>query len=95
MVKDLTAPALAILPIGAERAVKDQCQEWRMRHARSALDGDLARLNAKSPGGWQLLQCVPGAGPWLSAGWGGFRGLERAVTIHSPAGTFRLLDGIY
>jgi hypothetical protein len=51
---------LPILSIGAERAVEDQCQEWRLRHrarrAKRALDGDLARFNAGSPGGWQFLQ---------------------------------------
>jgi hypothetical protein len=54
---DAHRPVLAILPIGAERAVEDQRQEWRLRHrmrrAQRALDGDLVRFNAGSPGGWQ------------------------------------------
>jgi hypothetical protein len=28
--------AFAILPVGAERAVEDQCQEWRVRHPLDA-----------------------------------------------------------
>lgn len=31
-----TASALAILPIGAKRAVKDHSQEWRLRHPEDA-----------------------------------------------------------
>jgi hypothetical protein len=46
-------PFPSILPIGADRTVEDQCQEWRLRHRVRALDGDLARFNAGSPGGWR------------------------------------------
>jgi hypothetical protein len=56
----LIKPHHAIFPTGAERAVEGQRQEWRLLHrlrrAEHALDGDLARFNAGSPGGRQLLQ---------------------------------------
>jgi hypothetical protein len=57
-----TGPLLAILLIGAIMCrTKITVQSGAKRHpedasAANALDGDLGRLNARSPGGWQLLQ---------------------------------------
>ena len=34
--KETRLAHLAILPIGAERAAQDQCQEWRLRHPEDA-----------------------------------------------------------
>lgn len=85
---------MAILPTGADRAGKDRPSRValapsRVTRRRRALDGDLARFNDGSLGGWQLLRGAIArarCGAELARSVPGAKGLPAGPSKASPCG---------